>query len=529
MKTVPTNKLAKISFSDYPQDIMEFLAKRGLKADILHGLGVGYMSRYFDGDPENGIAATNKTCLAFLYKDNSQVVNVQYRSLDKDFCSEAGCDLIPYNIDAIRDADTIYVTEGMMDVAAMVQSGFTSTISLPNGTGTKMETFKPYLDLFKGKKIVYAGDTDEPGVKKRKEVADFFADYDFSFIEWAVTTAVEVKDANDVLMTEGEEAVRRSVESAKPMPIEGVVTIDDEMEAFDELVVHGIPRFPGVEHLFGFTHMIRFEPGRLMVISGFPGSGKSTFADNLVVMLAVEQGWRAAIFSPEKYPTSLHYYELGQILMGREMSATYMSAESIDRGKRFLRENIIHVSDECSEIEVTLSTATKLVRRKGIRVLLIDPFNYVDLPIQPGATDTQKISMALKQIVEFAHKNKVLVIVVAHPRKPQTDNSRQQKDTVPSLYDIAGSADFNNKCDYGLILHRQPETENAKAPSLTEVYVQKIRFRHLGQLGRCVFGFDPQSNRFVGTNNDNITLRPYDRSDWTEPEVSQQNIGWQED
>ena len=330
-------------------------------------------------------------------------------------------------------------------------------------------------------------------------------------------------------MAEGEEAVRRCVESAKPMPVMGVSTIDDEMDAFDELVANGIPRFPGVEHLFGFTHMIRFEPGRLMVISGVPGTGKSTFADNLVMMLAVEQGWRAAIYSPEKYPTHLHYYELGQILMGREMSAKFMSADSIARGKRFLRDNIFHISDDCMQIEQVLSVAAQMVRQKDIRVLLLDPFNYIDLPAQTGSTDTQKISMILKQIVSFARNYKVLVILVAHPRKPQTDNKGQQKDTVPSLYDIAGSADFYNKCDYGLILQREPESENTKWQPLTDVFVQKVRFRHLGQLGRSVFGFDPQSNRFVGTNNDNVTLRPYDRTDWTAPEVSQQDIDWQEE
>ena len=160
-------------------------------------------------------------------------------------------------------------------------------------------------------------------------------------------------------------------------------------------------------------------------------------------------------------------------------------------------------------------------------MLLLDPFNYIDLPVKSGTTDTQKISMVLKQIVAFARKYKVMVILVAHPRKPQADSKdKQSQHSVPSLYDIAGSADFYNKCDYGLILQREPETENAKSQSLVDVYVQKVRFRHLGQLGRCVFGFDPQSNRFVGTNNDNITLRPYDCSDWTAPETSQQDIDW---
>ena len=521
---------SKVCLGDYPSDIMAYLAKRGLTPDVMHLLGVGYAKIYFDGDPGQNIPPGEKTCLAFRFLENGQLLNVQYKSTDKCFRFEKGGQMLPYNINAALDAETIYLTEGMMDAAVLVQCGYQGVVSLSNGTGTNMKTFDKYLDShLKGKKIVYAGDTDEPGIKKREEVARYFADYEFCYVEWKVSSGTEVKDANDVLMAEGEEAVHRCMESAKPMPIARVITIDNEMEAFDELLANGIPRFPGVQHLYGFTHMIRFEPGRLMVISGFPGSGKSTFADNLVVMLAVEQGWRAAVFSPEKYPTSLHYYELGQILMGREMSAKYMSVESIARGKRFLRENVVHISDDCTQIEETLSTAAQLVRQKNIQVLLIDPFNYVDLPVQPGSTDTQKIAITLKQIVEFAHKYKVLVIVVAHPRKPQADNNRQQKDTVPSLYDIAGSADFYNKCDYGLIVHREPETDHAKASSLTDVYVQKVRFRHLGQLGRSVFGFDPQSNRFVATNNDNITLRSYDRSDWTEPEVSQKNIDWQEE
>ena len=521
----------KVCLGDYPADIMGYLTNRGIRADVMHLLGVGYAKLPFGGDVNNGIAATEKMCLAFRFLDNGVLCNVQYKSLDKEFRFEAGCQLIPYNIDAALDSDTIYLTEGMMDVATLVQCGYAGVISLSNGTGTKMETFDKYREShFKGKKIIYAGDTDQPGITKREEIARYFADNDFYYVEWEVSSGSEVKDANDVLMAEGEEAVKRCVESAKVMPIIGMATIDDQMESFDELVANGIPRFPGVEHLYGFTHMIRFEPGRLMVISGVPGTGKSTFADNLVMMLAVEQKWRAAIYSPEKYPMSLHYYELGQILMGREMSVKNMTMEAIERGKRFLHENIFHISDNCSDIGEILAVAAQMVIQKNVRVLLLDPFNYIGLPVQTGSTDTQKISMVLKQIVDFARRYKVLVILVAHPRKPQSDSKGQQKDNnVPSLYDIAGSADFYNKCDYGLILQREPETDYAKASTLTSVYVQKVRFRHLGQLGRRVFGFDTQSNRFVATNNDNITLRPLDHSDWTAPEASQQDIAWPED
>ena len=520
-----------VILGDYPSDIMAYLKKRGLRADVMHMLGVGWAKLRYINSPEPDV---EKFSLAFRFLEDGVLRNVQYKSVDKDFQLVAGCKLIPYNIDDAQDADTIYLTEGMLDTATLVQCGYQGVVSLPNGTGSDMKTFDPYLKThFEGKRIIYAGDTDQKGVKKRNEVAQYFANYDFYYVEWSLSASNETnddehpKDANDVLMMEGEDAVRRCVESAKSMPIDGVATIDDQWDAFLELVENGVPRFPGIK-LFGFTHMVHFEPGRVMIISGYPGSGKSTFADNIVIRLAVEQKWRAAIFSPEKYPMSLHYFELGQILMGRAMSSNDLTRQAVQRGINFLRQNIFHISEEKSEIRDILDVAAKLVRQKEIRVLLIDPFNYVDLPVITGANDTQKISVVLKQIVEFAHAYKVLVIVVAHPKKPQSEGSRQGPQINPSLYDIAGSADFYNKCDYGLILQREKQTENTKAPLLTWVHVEKVRFRHLGQIGRRAFGFDPVSGRFIGTE-DNNTLKPYDRTDWSYIEAEQQDIEWPEE
>lgn len=226
---------------------------------------------------------------------------------------------------------------------------------------------------------------------------------------------------------------------------------------------------------------------------------------------------------------SLHYFELGQILMGREMSIKNFTAQALDRGYRFLRENIFHVSEECSSIEDIIATATQLVRLKGIRTLLIDPFNYVDLPVLSGANDTQKITHVLRQIVNFAHQQKVLVILVAHPKKPQTEGGRKQHEPMmPSLYDIAGSADFYNKCDYDVILQRQRPDSYTKAPSLTWIHVLKIRFRHLGQLGSRAFSLDTTCRRFVGTADDNLTLVDRDSSDWSYREAEQTKIDFSE-
>ena len=506
----------EISLGDYPSSIMAYLKERGLKPEVMHRLGVGWAE--LPADTPDG----KKTFLAFRFLEHGLVFNVQYKSPDKEFRFEKDCRIAPYNIDAVLGAETVYITEGMMDAAVLVQCGYESVISLPNGCGTRMSCFDPYREHFRGVKIVYAGDTDPKGVEKRLEVARYFADNEFRYVEWA-----EGKDANDVLMAGGEDLVRCSIEDfSREVPPQGVVTVVDQMEQLNELIMNGVPRFPGI-NLHGFSHLVRFEPGRLMVISGSPGAGKSSFADYVMMSLAVQQSWKAAVYSPEKYPMSLHYFELGQILMGREMSRKNFPPQAIERALRFLRQNIFHISEECTSIEDIIATATQLVRQKGIRTLLIDPFNYIELPVLTGANDTQKISHVLRQIVDFAHQYKVLVILVAHPKKPQTDGGRKGEPQMPSLYDIAGSADFYNKCDYGLILQRQRSDEYAKGATLTWIHVLKIRFRHLGQIGRRAFGYDSTCGRFVGTRDDNLSLREYDRSDWSARAPEQQQLAFE--
>lgn len=200
----------------------------------------------------------------------------------------------------------------------------------------------------------------------------------------------------------------------------------------------------------------------------------------------------------------------------REMTTKNFPLRALERGMDWLRRHVFHITDDCSQIEDILATASQLVRREQVRVLLLDPFNYIDLPVLSGANDTQKISYVLRNIVEFAHRHNVLVILVAHPKKPQEERRKGRMGDMPSLYDIAGSADFYNKCDYGIIVQR--------SNALTFVHVLKVRFRHLGQLGVRAFTYNTASGRFSGTDEvrspssgEVIQYTPlsHDESDWT--------------
>jgi twinkle protein len=74
---------------------------------------------------------------------------------------------------------------------------------------------------------------------------------------------------------------------------------------------------------------------------------------------------------------------------------------------------------------------------------------------------------------------------------------KQQKDKpglkyeIPTLYSISGSANFNNKADYGITVYR-----NFQEPFHSEIHVQKVKFRHLGEGGTISQIFDKSNGRY---------------------------------
>jgi twinkle protein len=82
------------------------------------------------------------------------------------------------------------------------------------------------------------------------------------------------------------------------------------------------------------------------------------------------------------------------------------------------------------------------------------------------------------------------VWLVAHPRKPHTDGNPKP----PSLYDLAGSAHFANKADYGLIVHRAD-----LAGTEIEARVVKVRMGLPGKPGRVFMRWDETVSDYITT------------------------------
>ena len=422
----------------------------------------------------------------FNYYLNGELINTKFRTGDKCFKLCSGAQLIPYLIDNIKGQKECIITEGEIDALSFYEVGFHNVISVPNGANANLDYLDDFIeDYFDDKDTIFiASDTDTKGIELRDELLRRFGAERCRIVEYGQGC----KDANEHLMQYGAASLKQALLSAPEIKLEGVFTVSDFEESLDALFEHGMQRGVTIGHLC-FDRLCSFETKRLLTVTGIPGSGKSEFIDEIAERLNMRYGWRFAYFSPENAPLAYHASKLIEKFTGKKFSKETLTFGEYKMVKQHLETDFFFISPkEDYRLETILERAKFLVRRKGIKALVIDPYNRLE-DESDGMSETKYISRQLDRLTNFAQQNDVLVILMAHPTK-QTKN----KDGVieaPTLYDISGSAHFYNKTDFGIVVHRN------RVENTVEVIVQKVKFRHLGEVGTALFKYNINNGRYT--------------------------------
>lgn len=431
---------------------------------------------------KNGQANT----IQFNYYKDGQLVNTKFRTGDKCFKLVSGAELLPYNIDAIKGTKECIITEGEMDALSFIECGRKDVISVPNGANANLSYLDDYIEeYFDDKDVIYiASDTDTKGVELRDELLRRFGVERCRVLEYGDGC----KDANEHLQKFGRDSLLACIASAPEMKIEGVFTVSDFEQSLDALFENGMQKGVTIGH-DNFDRLCSFETKRLCVVTGIPGSGKSEFIDEIAERLNMRYGWRFAYFSPENAPLAYHASKLIEKFTGKHFDKQHLGYGEYKQVKEHLEQNFYFISPHNDfRLETILDKAKFLVRRKGIKVLVIDPYNRLENQQGGGRNETQYISETLDRLTNFAQQNDLLVILMAHPTKLP-----KNKDGVieaPTLYDISGSANFYNKADFGIVVHRN------RIDNTTEVHIQKVKFRHLGECGMALFKYNLNNGRY---------------------------------
>ena len=468
--------------------IVEWFSRRGIPQGVLERNGVTPATVYMP-QVEDHVAA-----VAFPYYRGDELVNVKYRDREKNFRMEAGAERVLYGLNDVQPQRCVIV-EGEIDKLSVEVAGITSCLSVPDGAPS--ETAKDYASKFtfleadselieSVREWVIAVDNDGPGQRLEDELSRRLGREKCRRVAWPG----DCKDANDVLVSFGPDVLRECIENAQPFPIEGVIDPLDELPAILDFHEKGWERglSTGWDSLDEFYTV---RAGEMSIVTGIPNSGKSAWMDSLLVNIAREHGWHIAVFSPENQPVKNHMARIIQKWAGvpfHNGPTQRMSVEDVKIGTEWLSKHftwILPDDDTDWTVHNVLDKAKQLVFRKGVRGLVIDPWNELEHAIPQGMTETIYINHTLKHVRQWARKHGVHVWIVAHPAKLYRDKESGNY-PVPTLYDINGSAAFRNKADCGLVVWRDFKDEN----KAVEIHVQKIRFLEVGKLGIARLRYD---------------------------------------
>lgn len=471
---------------------------RCLKQELLNELRISEQEELM---PQSG---QKENCLCFNYFEADVLVNTKFRSGNKHFKMVSGAELIPYNIDGLLGSKEAIIAEGEFDACAlMTATGRRDIISVPAGAQSNLTWMDRFVEThFDDKETIYlAVDEDRAGEVLRQELIRRLGAERCRIMHYGDGC----KDSNEHLVKYGAESLCIYLQQAEEIPLEGVFTADDYPEELRDIYENGLQG--GAETGWeNFDKWCTLELRRLMVITGRPGDGKSEFTDELTLRLSLKHGWKTAFYSPENMPVHYHLKKIAEKLLGREFTPGYAMTEDLyQQTVRWLADNVTHIlpGSKAYNIDDILEKARQLVRRRGVRILVIDPLNRLEQ--DSGMTEREFIRSVLNKLCRFAAQQQCLVILIAHPRKVNRNEMTGQLRRV-EMNDINGSADFANMSDYCLNVDR----DNAK--EIVTIYIDKVRFKHLGSGGKSAkFVYNYMSGRYSPCEEGVIHTREGDK------------------
>lgn len=421
--------------------VIEYMAGRGISEDIVR--------KY-----ELSVRKDNEDLMVFPFYDENNVLRlIKYRDMNyteekkkagraKEF-SEKDCKPILFGMNHCNvENKTLIMTEGQIDSLSVAEAGFENAVSVP--TGCNGFTWVPYCWDFLRRfdTLIVFGDYEKGKITLLEEMRIHFtgtvkhvreADYK------------DCKDANDILRKYGKDAIRAAVENAVPVLNPKIVSYS-EVKSIDlsqrERISTGLPSLD--KKIGGFFF------GQLIILTGERGKGKSVLSSQFS-SFAIKAGLPTFIYSGELATHEVKGWLEQQLAGNRYISknssvygyTTYsVKTEARQRINEwnnacYLFDNAF-ISEDDEEGDV-FTIVEEAIVQNGCKFIVID--NMMTAIEDDGQADLyRQQTKFVKELSKLAKRRNVIVLLIAHPKKP-SGNATFSND------DILGSSNVTNLAD----------------------------------------------------------------------------------
>ena len=369
-----------------------------------------------------------------------------------------------FNAEALAQTDEAAICRDRGEVSALMDCGVVGAVTVIGGKWLKVLSENSDA-LGRLRKITLA----LPDGKLREEIARRLGRHRCWLVDCPIADIYAGGDATAVL---------EALQQATPYPIEGV----QRLTAGSLLKLRKQPAPTVMTTGTQSSDNVLKLPteGRLIVVTGIPGHGKTSWTRFVMVHTAAKHSRRWCVFSPESQPWEEFVAQCAEAYMGKPFYPTgdipSMTDEEIAEAEAFLRDRmtmlVCDAENQAPTLDWLLERARACVLRNGVTDFLIDPWNEVE-QLRGGVSETDFIGRSLQRLKAFSFRHGCNVWVVAHPAKPSPTRPNE-KPVAPGPYSISGSSHWGNKTDVGLTIH-SPD------PGLAQLHLWKSRLRRWGQ------------------------------------------------
>lgn len=478
-------KIPPFKYSAMSAKAIKWFGGRGISQQTLSALKVT------DGKSWMPQTKKEENTIQFNYFLNDKIVNVKHRDGRKNFKLFKDAEKIFYNIDSIRTSDVCVIVEGEIDCLSFVEDGVYDVVSVPNGFNLKgsvsISYLDDYLEFFDNKEKIYLClDNDPAGRKGRDEFIRRLGPERCFLVD-----LTDSKDANEYLVKNGKTSLKTALKQSKQVPLENVKTLLNFSKELDNFWINGLPKgmLTGMNL---FDNVFSAEMGQYTLISGVPQSGKSEWLDQMIVMYNLKTKNKVGIVSIENEPFIFHYDKLTQKILGRKPRYHDIGTEELNTVKEYIDKNYFHVHFEYRyNLQEVLKKFRELVKRKGCRIFVIDPFNKIKLEGMNGNINdyTSEYHLLLDEFVKQTNSH---LFLVAHPNKTLQAEGSDSSYKMPNAYDIKGGGEHFDMSYNVIGINRIYEQK------IVHVKTLKVKFKHLGEQQKSVFfGYNRNNGRYV--------------------------------
>lgn len=375
----------------------------------------------------------------------------------------------------------VFVVEGEKDVGTLEHLGFCATTNARGASEWRPE----YAETLTGCHVVVIPDNDEAGREHERKVRESLEGRAAS-VETVYLPALPDKgDVTDWVRNGGTaEALKALVRRGSRPP--GVTNLLDAIRDVSRYKTESLP--PGID--FPWSALQRrtrgLRPGWFTILAGYPGSGKTAAALE-IVFAAAKQDRRSLVNSLEMSAEEISLRLIQR--WGLDTERLYANALTANDREAFdLAANFPYYGNVDMTAERTMAGLVARVDEVKPELVVVDYIGLMDM----GKADIQEGTARLsRQMKELARTREVPVLCLSQLSRPQ-DKSRVH---VPTMFDLRASGALECDADHIVIVHRDDLHDESKPESEGRFIVAKSRHAPAGK--PVAFVFDGRQQTFT--------------------------------